>query len=49
MPEAEFFLGGSSAINAGFYSRADQEFYAGVNWDLTARPDIKEFALSSSF
>ncbi|GLT61787.1 hypothetical protein SLA2020_344690 [Shorea laevis] len=30
-------LGGSSAINAGFYSRADQEFYqkSGVNWDLT--------------
>ncbi|KAJ4949772.1 hypothetical protein NE237_026746 [Protea cynaroides] len=29
-------LGGSSAINAGFYSRADQEFYgrSGVNWDL---------------
>lgn len=29
-------LGGSSAINAGFYSRADQDFYAksGVNWDL---------------
>ncbi|XP_057514547.1 (R)-mandelonitrile lyase-like [Actinidia eriantha] len=29
-------LGGSSAINAGFYSRADQEFYArsGVNWNL---------------
>ncbi|XP_051116930.1 (R)-mandelonitrile lyase-like [Andrographis paniculata] len=29
-------LGGSSAINAGFYSRADQEFYArsGINWDL---------------
>ncbi|EOY25718.1 hypothetical protein QUC31_011741 [Theobroma cacao] len=30
-------LGGSSAINAGFYSRADQEFYkhSGVNWDLS--------------
>ncbi|OMO86343.1 hypothetical protein CCACVL1_09635 [Corchorus capsularis] len=29
-------LGGSSAINAGFYSRADQEFYknSGVDWDL---------------
>ncbi|KAK9281378.1 hypothetical protein L1049_004278 [Liquidambar formosana] len=29
-------LGGSSTINAGFYSRADQEFYrrSGVNWDL---------------
>ncbi|KAL7180608.1 hypothetical protein ACSBR1_043738 [Camellia fascicularis] len=29
-------LGGSSAINAGFYSRADQEFYriSGMNWDL---------------
>ncbi|XP_052182066.1 (R)-mandelonitrile lyase-like, partial [Diospyros lotus] len=29
-------LGGSSAINAGFYSRADQEFFAksGVNWNL---------------
>ncbi|XP_035547445.1 (R)-mandelonitrile lyase-like [Juglans regia] len=29
-------LGGSSAINAGFYSRADQEFYqkSGVHWDL---------------
>ncbi|KAK2969976.1 hypothetical protein RJ640_008316 [Escallonia rubra] len=29
-------LGGSSAINAGFYSRADQNFYAksGINWDL---------------
>ncbi|KAF5739241.1 (R)-mandelonitrile lyase-like isoform X1 [Tripterygium wilfordii] len=29
-------LGGSSAINAGFYSRADPEFYqkSGVNWDL---------------
>ncbi|XP_060206634.1 (R)-mandelonitrile lyase-like [Lycium barbarum] len=29
-------LGGSSAINAGFYSRADQDFYirSGVNWDL---------------
>ncbi|KDP27710.1 hypothetical protein JCGZ_19833 [Jatropha curcas] len=29
-------LGGSSAINAGFYSRADPEFFAksGVNWDL---------------
>ncbi|XP_052174755.1 (R)-mandelonitrile lyase-like [Diospyros lotus] len=29
-------LGGSSAINAGFYSRADQEFFgsSGVNWDL---------------
>ncbi|KAA8541557.1 hypothetical protein F0562_022709 [Nyssa sinensis] len=29
-------LGGSSVINAGFYSRADQDFYrrSGVNWDL---------------
>lgn len=29
-------LGGSSAINAGFYSRADQDFYqrSGMNWDL---------------
>nr|GMD32235.1 (R)-mandelonitrile lyase-like [Ipomoea batatas] len=29
-------LGGSSAINAGFYSRADEEFYgnSGINWDL---------------
>uniref|UniRef100_A0A7N0RGL6 Protein kinase domain-containing protein n=1 Tax=Kalanchoe fedtschenkoi TaxID=63787 RepID=A0A7N0RGL6_KALFE len=29
-------LGGSSAINAGFYSRADQEFYrmSGIHWDL---------------
>ncbi|KAL9224335.1 hypothetical protein vseg_000379 [Gypsophila vaccaria] len=29
-------LGGSSAINAGFYSRADPDFYAksGVNWDM---------------
>ncbi|KAJ8553188.1 hypothetical protein K7X08_023866 [Anisodus acutangulus] len=29
-------LGGSSAINAGFYSRADQDFYtrSGINWDL---------------
>ncbi|XP_059644105.1 (R)-mandelonitrile lyase-like [Cornus florida] len=29
-------LGGSSAINAGFYSRADQDFYrrSGLNWDL---------------
>ncbi|CAH1425387.1 unnamed protein product [Lactuca virosa] len=28
-------LGGSSAINAGFYSRADDEFYdrSGINWD----------------
>ncbi|KAL8139284.1 hypothetical protein V2J09_005305 [Rumex salicifolius] len=28
-------LGGSSAINAGFYSRADAEFYrkSGMNWD----------------
>lgn len=28
-------LGGSSAINAGFYSRADNEFFrrSGVNWD----------------
>ncbi|KAJ4718709.1 (R)-mandelonitrile lyase-like [Melia azedarach] len=28
-------LGGSSAINAGFYSRADQDFYrtSGMNWD----------------
>ncbi|KAI5679534.1 hypothetical protein M9H77_00761 [Catharanthus roseus] len=28
-------LGGSSAINAGFYSRADQEFYwkSGIDWD----------------
>ncbi|XP_039017866.1 (R)-mandelonitrile lyase-like [Hibiscus syriacus] len=30
-------LGGSSAINASFYSRADPEFYAssGVDWDLS--------------
>lgn len=31
-------LGGSSTINAGFYSRADQDFYAaksGLSWDLT--------------
>ncbi|CAO2823292.1 unnamed protein product [Amaranthus hypochondriacus] len=29
-------LGGSSAINAGFYSRADQDFYekSGITWDL---------------
>ncbi|KAL0012745.1 hypothetical protein SO802_007853 [Lithocarpus litseifolius] len=29
-------LGGSSAINAGFYSRADDDFYkkSGVNWDI---------------
>ncbi|KAL1811405.1 hypothetical protein DCAR_0623536 [Daucus carota subsp. sativus] len=29
-------LGGSSAINAGFYSRADPDFYknSGLNWDL---------------
>ncbi|CAI0442236.1 unnamed protein product [Linum tenue] len=29
-------LGGSSAINAGFYSRADPDFYqySGANWDL---------------
>ncbi|KAF5741602.1 (R)-mandelonitrile lyase-like isoform X1 [Tripterygium wilfordii] len=29
-------LGGGSAINAGFYSRADPDFYekSGVNWDL---------------
>ncbi|XP_026382398.1 (R)-mandelonitrile lyase-like [Papaver somniferum] len=29
-------LGGSSAINAGFYSRADSDFYgvSGFNWDL---------------
>ena len=29
-------LGGSSAINAGFYSKADREFYqkSGVNWGL---------------
>lgn len=29
-------LGGSSAINAGFYSRADPDFYerSGINWDL---------------
>lgn len=29
-------LGGSSAINAGFYSRADNDFYkkSGVDWDL---------------
>ncbi|KAM7480683.1 hypothetical protein LguiA_028896 [Lonicera macranthoides] len=29
-------LGGSSTINAGFYSRADQDFYqrSGFNWDL---------------
>ncbi|XP_010537546.1 PREDICTED: (R)-mandelonitrile lyase-like [Tarenaya hassleriana] len=31
-------LGGSSAINAGFYSRADIQFFknSGVNWDLRA-------------
>ncbi|KAI3803293.1 hypothetical protein L1987_31443 [Smallanthus sonchifolius] len=31
-------LGGSSAINAGFYSRADDEFYnrSGINWDPTS-------------
>ncbi|KAL8242743.1 hypothetical protein R6Q59_013045 [Mikania micrantha] len=30
-------LGGSSAINAGFYTRADDEFYnqSGINWDLS--------------
>lgn len=30
-------LGGSSAINAGFYSRADEEFYgnSGINWDFS--------------
>ncbi|EEF39359.1 mandelonitrile lyase, putative [Ricinus communis] len=29
-------LGGSSAINAGFYSRADTDFFrqSGVNWDM---------------
>ncbi|KAL9257945.1 (R)-mandelonitrile lyase-like-like protein, partial [Drosera capensis] len=29
-------LGGSSAINAGFYSRADHEFYeqSGISWDM---------------
>ncbi|KAL5554503.1 hypothetical protein UlMin_041904 [Ulmus minor] len=29
-------LGGSSAINAGFYSRAEDEFYqkSGINWDF---------------
>ncbi|OIT05200.1 PREDICTED: (R)-mandelonitrile lyase-like [Nicotiana attenuata] len=29
-------LGGSSAINAGFYSRADEDFYvrSGIKWDL---------------
>lgn len=29
-------LGGSSMINAGFYSRAEKEFYpkSGINWDL---------------
>ncbi|KAK6128098.1 hypothetical protein DH2020_038152 [Rehmannia glutinosa] len=29
-------LGGSSAINAGFYSRADKDFYqkSGIKWDL---------------
>ncbi|CAN4085080.1 unnamed protein product [Withania somnifera] len=29
-------LGGSSGINAGFYSRADQDFYTSsrINWDL---------------
>ncbi|XP_021910917.1 LOW QUALITY PROTEIN: (R)-mandelonitrile lyase-like, partial [Carica papaya] len=29
-------LGGSSVINAGFYSRADEDFYqnSGFNWDL---------------
>lgn len=32
----ESILGGSSAINASFYSRADLVFYqkSGVNWDL---------------
>ncbi|CAK7328702.1 unnamed protein product [Dovyalis caffra] len=36
VPNARRVLGGSSAFNAGFYSRADQEFYgrSGVNWDL---------------
>ncbi|KAG5400576.1 hypothetical protein IGI04_015183 [Brassica rapa subsp. trilocularis] len=31
-------LGGSSAINAGFYSRADRQFFenSGLNWDLTS-------------
>ncbi|CAN8239601.1 unnamed protein product [Cochlearia groenlandica] len=31
-------LGGSSAINAGFYSRADKPFFenSGLNWDLNA-------------
>ncbi|CAM8996839.1 unnamed protein product [Rhodiola kirilowii] len=31
-------LGGSSAINAGFYSRADPEFYkmSGIHWNLQA-------------
>jgi mandelonitrile lyase len=30
-------LGGSSTINAGFYSRAGQDFYAksGLSWDFT--------------
>ncbi|KAF2592840.1 hypothetical protein F2Q70_00045347, partial [Brassica cretica] len=30
-------LGGSSAINAGFYSRADKQFFdnSGLDWDLT--------------
>ncbi|XP_075674743.1 (R)-mandelonitrile lyase-like [Castanea sativa] len=29
-------LGGSNAVNAGFYSRVDDDFYKkiGVNWDL---------------
>ncbi|KAI5659138.1 hypothetical protein M9H77_27931 [Catharanthus roseus] len=36
-------LGGSRAINAGFYSRADQDFYRkdGINWDL--RPELKNW------
>ncbi|VVA95114.1 unnamed protein product [Arabis nemorensis] len=31
-------LGGSSAINAGFYSRADKQFFdnSGLDWDLTS-------------
>ena len=31
-------LGGSSAINAGFYSRADRQFFenSGLGWDLVS-------------
>ncbi|KAL3511537.1 hypothetical protein ACH5RR_024254 [Cinchona calisaya] len=41
-------LGGSSAINAGFYSRADQDFFrtTGINWDFRAivfRPQLKNW------